>query len=117
MGALCALLIVIQLTGVKMPSEPEKTDIPDFTASVDGLIVEGFLSKRTDAIEKLKDMGFTQSAITDRAKYLGLSEQFIKWCSVGNPRVALRNCLGCGERFLSVGFQNRLCPRCRNRRS
>ena len=87
-----------------------------FTASVDGIIIEGFLDDRKAMFMKLKNMGFSRNAVNDRARRLGLSDQFIKRCAIGDPDVGLRICLRCGERFLSVGFQNRLCARCKNRR-
>jgi hypothetical protein len=59
--------------------------------------------------------GFDREAVVERARELGLTEQFIKWCALSEPDVALRACLGCANRFLSVGVQNRLCPRCRTR--
>jgi len=87
-----------------------------FTSSIDGTIIKGFLENRRAMFKKLTTMGFTRTAILDRAKELGLSDQFIKKCSVGNHKVAMRTCLGCNSRFLSMGVGNRLCPRCRNRR-
>ena len=87
-----------------------------FTSSIDGTIIKGFLENRRAMFKKLGSMGFTRSAILDRAKELGLSDQFLKKCSVGNHKVAMRICLGCNARFLSMGVGNRLCPRCRNRR-
>ncbi len=99
-----------------MTSVKTKRESPLFTASIDKIIVKGFLADRRTAINELKTKGFTRNAILDRARELGLSDQFLKWCAVGKSDVALRNCLGCGERFLSVGFQNRLCPRCKNRK-
>jgi len=102
---------------VKVKTESAKmVEAPMFTASVDDSIIKGFLADRREMIKRLKCKGFTRNAILDRARHLGLSDQFVKWCSIGATDVALRNCLGCGERFLSVGFQNRLCPRCKNRR-
>lgn len=87
-----------------------------FTNSVDRTIIKGFLENRRAMFKKLATMGFTRSAVLDRAKELGLSDQFVKKCSVGNHKVAMRTCLGCNARFLSMGVGNRLCPRCRNRR-
>ncbi len=89
---------------------------PAFTNSIDGCIIKGFLDNRRAMFKKLTTMGFSRNAIIDRARELGLSDQFIKKCSVGNHDVAMRTCLGCNERFLSMGVGNRLCPRCRNRR-
>ena len=91
-------------------------EAPAFSAALDDSIIKGFLTDRRRMIKTLKSKGFTRDEILERARHLGLSDQFVKWCSIGNSDVALRNCLGCGERFLSVGFQNRLCPRCKNRR-
>ena len=99
-----------------MACPKNKTAPASFSASIDRCIIEGFLADRRGMIEKLKSKGFSKSEIDDRARELGLSEQFLKACSVGNSDVALRTCLGCGERFLSIGFQNRLCPRCKNRK-
>ena len=89
---------------------------PAFTNSIDSWIIKGFLDNRRAMFKKLTTMGFTRNAIMDRARELGLSDQFIKKCSVGNHDVAMRTCLGCSERFLSMGVGNRLCHRCRNRR-
>jgi Fe2+ transport system protein FeoA len=89
---------------------------PSFTNSIDGCIIKGFLDNRRAMFKKLTTMGFSRNAIIDRARELGLSDQFIKKCSVGHHDVAMRTCLGCNERFLSMGVENRLCPRCRNRR-
>jgi hypothetical protein len=97
-----------------MQTKLKKNVAPSFTSTIDGVIVKGFLANQKAAIKKLKGMGFSRKAIINRAKELGLTDQFIKRCSVGNPDVALRTCLRCGERFLSLGFQNRLCPRCKN---
>ena len=87
-----------------------------FTNSIDGCIIKGFLENRRAMFKKLTTMGYSRSAIIDRAKELGLSDQFLKKCSVGNHDVAMRMCLGCNARFLSMGVGTRLCPRCRNRR-
>jgi len=89
---------------------------PVFNASIDDCIVEGFLTDRRATIRSLKARGFSRSAVIDRARQLGLSEQFIKACSIGEAAVALRICLRCNERFLSVGVQNRLCHRCKTRK-
>jgi uncharacterized paraquat-inducible protein A len=99
-----------------MTSNLNKSECPPFTASIDGCIVRGFLEDRKEMIKKLKTKGFTRSAIIERAKQLGLSEQFIKRCSQGKSDVALRTCLRCSERFLSEGKQNRLCTRCKNKK-
>jgi len=92
-----------------------KTEQPSFTASVDDRIVEWFVKDKDEIIKRLVNKGFERRDVIERARELGLSEQFLKKCSHGNPDVAMRICLGCSERFLSIGFQNRLCPRCRNR--
>jgi hypothetical protein len=93
-----------------------KRDAPTFTADIDGAIIRGFLDDRRALFRKLSRLGFSRGAVIDRARQLGLSEQFVKRCSVGDPDVALRTCLRCGERFLSVGFQNRLCNRCKSKK-
>jgi hypothetical protein len=98
-----------------MKDEQDKTETPRFSLAIDGMIIEWFLSNRESMLNKLMAMGYSSSEISDRAKQLGLSEQFAKRCSVGNADVALRKCLKCGERFLSVGIQNRLCNRCKGR--
>lgn len=88
---------------------------PVFTDSIDGDIISGFLANRRILLRKLRNLGFRRIDIIERAKKLGLSDQFLKKCAVGKCDVAMRPCLGCNESFLSMGFQNRLCPRCRNR--
>ncbi len=99
-----------------MNSNHNSNAAPLFTYSIDGCIIKGFLENRRALFKKLRTMGFSRNAIIDRARELGLSDQFLKNCSVGNHDVAMRICLGCNERFLSIGVGNRLCPRCRNRR-
>ena len=99
-----------------MTDNQEKTQTRKFSIALDGLIIEGFFKNKTAMLRKLKDMGYSRSEVNDRARQLGLSIQFIKRCSIGNPDVALRKCLRCSERFLSVGIQNRLCGRCKTRK-
>jgi len=101
--------------GVKTMS-PAKSGALSFSASIDRFIIEGFIEDQRNMFKKLRTMGFSKSSVMNRAKQLGLSDQFVKKCSVGDHKVAMRNCLGCNAHFLSVGFQNRLCPRCKNRR-
>ena len=98
-----------------MTDTSSNPNVLSFTASVDDSIVDWLLNDRRESLDRLVRMGFRRSALLQRGRDLGLSEQFLKRCSVGNPSVALRNCLGCGERFLSIGMQNRMCPRCRHR--
>ncbi len=102
-------------SGTGMTQAKSKTETLSFTASIDDSIVEWFIKDKNEIIKRLTSKGFRKAAVMDRARELGLSEQFLKWCALGNPDVALRACLGCGERFLSVGVQNRLCPRCKNK--
>jgi len=90
---------------------------PAFTTAIDGRIVRGYLANRRAMLRELAGQGFRRSAILQRARELGLTEQFVKWCAIGHPAVALRACLGCGVSFVSVGAHNRLCPRCRHRES
>ncbi len=92
-----------------------KTLTRSFSATHDDWIVKSFLSGRKVVFASLERLGFSRIDIMNRARRLGLSDQFLKRCAVGNPDVAMRACLGCGERFLSVGVQNRLCLRCKNR--
>lgn len=98
-----------------MKTEKSKSESPRFSSTVDGNIVDGFLGDTTGMVDRLESLGFSRESIFHRARQLGLTDQFIKRCAIGNPDVALRSCLGCGERFLSVGIQNRLCNRCRAR--
>lgn len=98
-----------------MADHPREFESPAFTAAIDGCIVRGYLDDRRAMIRELKDKGFSREAILDRARHLGLSTQFLRRCSIGEPKLDLRHCLGCGEGFLSVGIQNRLCPRCRHK--
>lgn len=64
---------------------------------------------------KVQAMGFTREEIIDRTRQLGLTVQFVKQYGVKSSEISLRLCLKCAERFLSAGYQNRLCNRCRNR--
>ncbi|HOX44372.1 MAG TPA: hypothetical protein PK668_12285 [Myxococcota bacterium] len=88
---------------------------PPFTLDIDGCIVRGYLSNRRAMLRELAGQGYSRSAVLHRARELGLSAQFVKWCAIGKPDVALRACLGCGTPFVSVGVHNRLCPRCRHK--
>ncbi len=97
-----------------MLEEQDGAEGPKFSAAIDNAIIKGFINDRASMFKKLKAKGFTKNAILDRAKHLGLSDQFLKWCNIGNPNVALRTCLQCGKRFLSVGIQNRLCGNCKD---
>lgn len=99
-----------------MTRASSQSEVPVFSDSVDDCIVEGFLTDRRATIRSLRARGFTRAAVIDRARQLGLSEQFIKACSIGEAAVALRPCLRCDERFLSVGVHNRLCHRCKTRK-
>jgi len=98
-----------------MPEALTTAIIPPFTAVIDRCIIKGFLGNRKEMYRQLRSQGYTRGAVLDRAQQLGLSDQFVKSCTVGNPDVALRTCLGCGNRFLSVGFQNRLCAHGKSR--
>jgi hypothetical protein len=98
-----------------MTEEGNKMETPRFSLGLDGLIIDGFFKNQIMMFRKLKAMGFSKNEIIDRVKQLGLSEQFVKRCAVGHPDVAQRKCLRCSDVFLSVGFQNRLCSRCKGR--
>ena len=100
-----------------MSRASRQAEQPVFSASIDDCIVAGFLTDRRATIRDLRARGFTRGQVLDRARQLGLSEQFIKACAIGNAAVALRPCLRCNERFLSVGVQNRLCHRCKTRKA
>ncbi|MBN2498122.1 MAG: hypothetical protein JXR96_26265 [Deltaproteobacteria bacterium] len=93
----------------------EQRNAEAFSESIDACIVRGFLADRKAMFKNLARQGLSRGVVLERARQLGLTEQFLKKCAVGTPAVALRDCLGCGERFLSVGFQNRLCSRCRSK--
>lgn len=98
-----------------MTDEQEKMDSPRFSLAVDDQIIDGFFGDQEAMFRRMKALGFSRDEIMDRTKYLGLSRQFIKRWHIERSDVAMRICLGCSERFLSAGFQNRLCSRCRNR--
>ena len=53
--------------------------------------------------------------VLTRGRQLGITDRFIKECRLAGSRPAMRNCVSCDERFLSTGFHNRLCRRCRPR--
>ena len=88
---------------------------PRFTLAIDDLIINGFFSNQAAMFRKMRALGFSRSEIIDRTKQLGLSVQFLKRHFVTDSDVFLRECLGCSERFLSEGFWNRLCNRCRKK--
>jgi hypothetical protein len=104
---------VVQATRPPRPLVVEAA--PPFTLDIDDCIVRGYLSNRRAMLRELAGQGYSRSAVLHRARELGLSAQFVKWCAIGKPDVALRACLGCGVSFVSVGSHNRLCPRCRHK--
>jgi hypothetical protein len=100
-----------------MTVEQHATEAPRFTLALDDLILDGFFKNQNVMFRKLTSMGFSRTEVIDRAKQLlGLSNQFLKRCTIGHPAVALRKCLNCAETFLSLGFHNRLCNRCKGRK-
>jgi hypothetical protein len=100
----------------RMSDEKNDAQAVRFSPAHDGLIIDGFLTGKMEMFRKLMALGFSRDEIVERAKQFGLSKQFIKRCGIGRPDVALRECLRCSELFLSVGFQNRLCNRCKARK-
>jgi hypothetical protein len=98
-----------------MQDEQNKRESPRFTLAIDSLIIHGFLSDREAMFRRLRTLGFSRDEIVDRTRQLGLSAQFLKQYNIKRCEIALRICLKCDERFLSAGFQNRLCNRCRHK--
>lgn len=86
-----------------------------FTPKVDKRIIEGFLGNRGAMMEELSKAGFSRRAVLERAKELGLTDNFVKQCRLSGVDVALRQCLRCDEIFASMGPHNRICRRCQIR--
>ena len=98
-----------------MTDKQDTTESPRFSLAIDELIIAGFISNQEKMLGRLQALGFSRDEIIDRTRQLGLSVQFLKQCSINHSDVTLRECLRCSERFLSAGFQNRLCNRCRGK--
>ena len=86
-----------------------------FTPELDRRICEGYLGDRQTMLEELDRVGITEEAIVKRGEVLGLSASFLSKCHEDGVTVAVRECLSCEQPFVSLGRQNRLCKRCRNR--
>ena len=82
---------------------------------IDKRIIEGYLTNREEMFEELGRVGFAKQAIIDRAGTLGLSASFVSKSRAGGVNPTVRRCLCCDQSFVSLGPQNRLCNRCRNR--
>ena len=98
-----------------MSDNQQKRGTVSFTPEIDKRIIEGFLGDREAMMKELSMAGFDRRAILERARNLGLSDQFIKnfhrrGIDVGD--IAVRLCLGCNEPFASMGPHNRMCRRC-----
>ena len=96
-------------------AQQKKSETPQFSRIIDNLIIDGFFEDELAMYEKLQKMGFSKEVITTRSKQLGLSRQFLKRYPDKKSEAGMRECLRCSEKFLSAGFQNRLCSRCTNR--
>lgn len=59
--------------------------------------------------------GSRWASLVRRGQQLGVTDRIIKECRLAGTKPAMRNCVSCDERFLSTGFHNRLCRRCRPR--
>jgi hypothetical protein len=92
-----------------------KGEAVSFTPEVDKWIIEGFLGDRASMLKELSEAGFDRRAIFERAKELGLTDEFIKQCHLTGVDVALRKCLRCDEIFASMGPHNRICRRCQGK--
>lgn len=88
---------------------------PRFSIAIDDMIIDGFFDDLAAMLRKMRNLGFSRDEIMDRTRILGLSRQFVKQCTLMKSDVALRECLGCSERFLSAGVGNRMCKRCKGR--
>lgn len=86
-----------------------------FTLEIDQRIITGFLVDQEGTLRELAQAGFTRGAVLDRAGKLGLTGDFLRRHRFDRLDVSVRRCLNCDEAFLSMGFQNRLCNRCRKR--
>lgn len=51
--------------------------------------------------------------VLERGRELGVTDRFIKECRLSGSRPAVRCCVNCDADFLSSGYHNRLCQRCR----
>lgn len=84
-----------------------------FTPETDKRIIEGYIGGRAAMVKELSRLGFSRDAIVERAKVLGLTDNFVKQCRLAGVDIAVRTCLRCDETFASIGPYNRICQRCK----
>lgn len=81
----------------------------------DQRVIDAIMDEHRDPQRGLTHSGLQWEVVVRRAQQLGITDRIIKECRLAGTRPALRNCVSCDERFLSTGFHNRLCRRCRPR--
>jgi hypothetical protein len=84
----------------------------DFGPAVDKQIIEGFLADEEATLQLLEQAGFERAAILKRAKALFRHRTRDSY-KVNPSQLAVRDCLGCTNEFLSSGPQHRFCADCR----
>lgn len=59
--------------------------------------------------------GLCEADVRRRAAAIGLTRELVRDARLSGVRLAMRTCIRCDDKFLSVGPQNRLCRRCNRR--
>jgi hypothetical protein len=89
-----------------------KMGVMEFTADIDGRIIEGILVDKDAVLRDLVGAGFKKREVEERFLRLGLNMEFLNKCRVSGATPTARQCLSCDEIFASLGPANRLCSRC-----
>ncbi|MCA9636615.1 MAG: hypothetical protein KC420_11365 [Myxococcales bacterium] len=87
---------------------------PISRAEIDRRIIAAFLEEDDPALEEVVP-GLSAADIRRRAVEIGLSRALVRDSRLSGDRLAMRACVRCDARFLSVGPQNRLCRACSRR--
>jgi len=88
--------------------------LSQFTAEIDRRIIEESLDGWPAMSRSLVRAGFSSKAVKERALSYGLSASFLTDCRERGVSPKARRCLNCERLFVSIGFGNRLCKRCRS---
>ncbi|MEZ4449162.1 MAG: hypothetical protein R3B09_06755 [Nannocystaceae bacterium] len=83
-------------------------------AEVDRRIIDAFIEDDDPRLDALVP-GLDAEGIRRRAGEIGLTRELVRDARLSGVRLAMRACIRCDDRFLSVGPQNRLCRRCSRR--
>ncbi|MGE0785313.1 MAG: hypothetical protein AB7S26_06480 [Sandaracinaceae bacterium] len=97
-----------------MSEPPDRSgSLPD--PSFDQEIIDCWVAEEPERLRALAARAGGVSAVTARAKALGLTREFIRTCRDLGARATMRECMRCDRGFLSWGPRNRLCKACVSR--